>query len=58
MEKVQYMYGLMAMEGNMTIVQLMGTLEPFIVYLLELLVLMVIPVGLMKIALQKWLPLM
>ena len=56
MGKVQYMYGLMVMVGGrMMIVQLMAILKVYTPSLLELLVWMVIPVILMRNALQRWL---
>ena len=55
MEKGQYMYGLMVMVENMMIVQLMAILKVYTPSLLELLVWMVMPVGLMNSALQRWL---
>ena len=50
-----YIHGLMEMEGDMMIVQLMDILKAFTLYLLVLLVWMVIPVGLMRSVPQKWL---
>ena len=55
MGKDQYMYGLMVMVENMMIVQLMDILKVYTPSLLELLVWMVILVGLMRNALQRWL---
>ena len=55
MGKVQYMYGLMVMVEASMIVQLMAILKVYTPSLLELLVWMVIPVGLMRNALQRWL---
>ena len=54
MGKGQYMYGLMGMVGGrMMIVQLMAILKVYTPSLLELLVWMVIPVILMRNALQR-----
>ena len=55
MGKGPYMYGLMVMVVKMMIVQLMAILKVYTPSLLELLVWMVIPVGLMRNALQRWL---
>ena len=56
MGKALYMYGLTEMEDDtVMIVQLMAILKVSTPYLLERLVWMVIPVGLMSSALLKWL---
>ena len=55
MGKDPYKYGLMVMVEKMMIVQLMAILKVYTPSLLELLVWMVIPVGLMRNALQRWL---
>ena len=47
------MYGLMAMEGTLMIVQLMAILKVYTQYQLELLVWMAVLVHLMKSALQN-----
>ena len=55
MGKGPYMYGLMVTVEASMIVQLMAILKVYTPSLLELLVWMVIPVGLMNSALQNWL---
>ena len=55
MGKDPYMYGLMVTVEKAMIVRLMAILKVYTPSLLELLVWMVIPVGLMRNALQRWL---